>query len=260
MSVFQNLTALALRHLAEAAGAKEGVDAVARFLGRHFSDHSQRLTNAIRSATDRSWKALEVALAGESLKDRLARTEDRELRKHVGGFLDAFADREAGHDPAFRQRCLDELRAARKSGKLGGGLDPEALSRQVGELARYTDPQALLRAELALLNGVAEELSVEYPTLAFLLETEPEPGRSLLVIAARYFFRRAVEEDRELFQGLAFAKLEGLETSQERGFAALDALLKQQRQRLEAALVEVQTIVAETHGAVLDVRRQMDGN
>jgi hypothetical protein len=56
-----------------------------------------------------------------------------------------------------------------------------------------------------------------------------------------------------LLQGLAFAQLERLDAAQEKGFAALDSLLKQQAQRLETLLGELQALVVETHEAVLDL-------
>src|SRR5712692_7447080 len=68
-------------------------------------------------------------------------------------------------------------------------------------------------------------------------------GPPLLVIAVRYFFRREIESDRELFQGLAFAQLERLGQRQEEGFAALDDDLTQHGQRVEGLLQSVQDVV-----------------
>src|SRR5262249_11187901 len=48
-----------------------------------------------------------------------------------------------------------------------------------------------------------------------------------------------VETDRELFQGLAFAKLEALQEAQERGFAALTDALARQGQCLEGMLGDI---------------------
>ena len=62
---------------------------------------------------------------------------------------------------------------------------------------------------------------------------------SLLVVAVRYFFRRAVETDRELFQGLTFVQIEGLGQAQEAGFAALAEVLAQHGQRIEELLGEL---------------------
>ncbi len=71
MAIIPGLAVFAARQLIDGAclavGVKESGEAVVGFLSRHLTDHSQRLTHALQEATDRAWKALEVALAGESL-------------------------------------------------------------------------------------------------------------------------------------------------------------------------------------------------
>src|SRR5436305_13988133 len=60
-------------------------------LSDHVSEHSQRLTRALRASNDHAWHTLEMALAGDSWWDRLrgalARGEDRELAQQVRRFL-----------------------------------------------------------------------------------------------------------------------------------------------------------------------------
>jgi len=85
MSIFFSLSTFALRQLVggacEAVGVKDSGEAVVAFLTQRFTDHSQRLTKALQTANDNAWKALEIALAGDSLWERckaaLARTEDK---------------------------------------------------------------------------------------------------------------------------------------------------------------------------------------
>src|SRR5262249_54309767 len=84
----------------------------------------------------------------------------------------------------------------------------------------------------------------------------PAQGTPVLVAAARYFFRHEVEADRELFQGLAWAKLEALAQTQDQGFAALAEALAEHGERLEGLLAEVQQVVVRTHGAVLDLQAE----
>ena len=87
MSIFFSLSSLALRQVVEGAcaavGLKESGEAVVGFLTGRFTDQSQRLTTALRQASDNAWKALEIALAGDSLWDRcksaVARAEERDL-------------------------------------------------------------------------------------------------------------------------------------------------------------------------------------
>jgi hypothetical protein len=73
----------------------------------------------------------------------------------------------------------------------------------------------------------------------------------------RFFFRREVERDQQLFQGLAHARLEGLAEGQSAGFAELADALDSHGERLEALLGEVQAVVVQTHADVLDVKAEL---
>src|SRR5262249_18341070 len=121
----------------------------------------------------------------------------------------------------------------------------------------FADPQALVAAEGRALDDLAGELrSAGFPALAHLVGLRPAQGTPVLVAAVRYFFRREVETDRELFQGLAWAQLEALAAAQDEGFAALAGALAEHGERLEGLLTEVQQVVVQTHGAVLDVQAE----
>src|SRR5262245_43981277 len=100
MPITQNLCALALKGVAggacKAAGLEAGaaaVDGVVNFLTRRFVDHSHALTRALHKSTEQAWKALEVALAGDSFWDKcklaFSSAEDRAFREQVRPFLDA---------------------------------------------------------------------------------------------------------------------------------------------------------------------------
>src|SRR5262245_21836017 len=137
MAILHNLSCLALKEVLDGAftalGLKAGeavVDGVVHFLAERFTDQSQRLPTALYRANEHAWKALEIALAGESLWTWLDRSENKAFRQQVRAFLDVTPL--AGlpsHGPEFRQQCLRELRAARKAGVLtGGSLDPRSLA------------------------------------------------------------------------------------------------------------------------------------
>ncbi len=139
MAHVRGLAVFALRNLIDGActavGVREGGEAVIGFLRRHFTDHSQRLRAALQQANDRAWRALEVALAGESLLGRLARAEDRAFRQQFRAFLDASAIGVIASDPSFEQRCLRELRTARQAGRLTlEGLDGQTWATQLPRL------------------------------------------------------------------------------------------------------------------------------
>ncbi len=131
------------------------------------------------------------------------------------------------------------------------------MANQVAALARYSDPLALVEAERRLLAGVADILRAEhFDSLAHLIELQPRPDRSLLAVAVRYYFRRSVEDDPKLFQGLAFAQLEQLQEAQEEGLGAIQELLTSHGEETERLLGEVQADVFATFNAVLDVQEE----
>ena len=91
MGVFQRLSVLALRQVVNVAGNAVGIsgagDKTVDALTKHFADHSQKLTVALERANERAWKALEIALAGDSLWERckvgVAATEDTAFAQQV---------------------------------------------------------------------------------------------------------------------------------------------------------------------------------
>src|ERR1022692_252809 len=115
------------------------------------------------------------ALAGDSLWDRckvlIARSEDQAFAQQVRAFLDAAPLRELAGKKAFRQKCLEELRAARKAGALTkGSLDHQQLAKEAGAFARFGDPTALVDAEWDMVAGIATEMNqAGYDSLALLL-------------------------------------------------------------------------------------------
>lgn len=266
MSVALKLSALAVRQLVDGAAARVGLsgagDAAARFLLDRFTDHSQRLPAALRQASDRAWKTLEISLAGDSWWSKVATTltvpaEDRAFRQTLRTFLDAYPHPELKDHAQYRQLALRQLREARAAGHLDDHFDLAQVAEHAAAFTRFAEPSRLLDAEWALLNGLADDLDQHgYRWLAWLLHQRPEQGLPLLVTAARYFFRRQVEADRELFQGLAFTRLEGLAEQQEHGFADLAAVLDQQGQRLEQLLAGVEEVVVESRGHLLDLKAE----
>jgi hypothetical protein len=287
MAIFQHISGLALQQIVDGAckalgvvaGASAG-QAVAGFLEKRFSDHSRRLGEALTRAADRAWRALEISLAGESfwerIKVKLSGGEEQAFRAQVRAFLEATPLAGLpGHGEEYRQLALRELRAARKQGLLTAGrVSPQGLAEQVGHLATFGDPAEMVRAQAEALEAMAEEVrQAGFPSLAHLLTLRPltlpsppsagegrvrgDGGTPLIVLAVRFFFRREVEHDRELFQGLSFAQMEHLGQAQEAGFDRLAELLEQHGSRLEDMLSGVADVVLETHVAVLDIQQEL---
>jgi len=267
MHITQTLCALTLNQVVggacEALGLVAGpaaAEGVVGFLSRRFLDHSQTLMDALEQANQKAWRALEVALAGDSLWDRVKLVftsgDDKAFRAQLQPFLAACPMAELNGRDQFRQDCLRELRAAGKANLLiAGSVDAASLALEAGVFARFDDPQSLLNAEFEALERMASEFrDLGFPNLAELLALRPKGGSPVLVIAARYFFRRQVEDNPKLFQGLAFAQLETLKESQEQAFAGLRQVLSEQGERLEELLGGLRAAVAATHEAVLDVK------
>ncbi|HYH69533.1 MAG TPA: WD40 repeat domain-containing protein [Urbifossiella sp.] len=237
------------------AVAAEGASAVARFLADRLSDQSLRVAAALRDAADRAWTTLDRALAGESALAVADRAEDRAFREQLRLFvLAAQTDGRATADPGFVPRCRTELTAAKAAGLLAGDADPVALADGLGTLTRFDEPTALLAAQWGVADALAADLHGEgYPALGALVALRPaaDPTAApLLAVAVRYYFRRSVEEDPRLFQGLAFAQLERLGKAQEDGAAQLAALMGRYVERLEARLGELKDTALTTRAEV----------
>src|SRR4051794_16386713 len=103
------------------AAISEGAAAVTKFLIARLTDQSLRVTEALAGASEQAWRTLELALAGESVLTLTDRAEDKAFREQVRLFLlNAQFDGRATADRDFTSRCLEELRAARSEGVLGG--------------------------------------------------------------------------------------------------------------------------------------------
>lgn len=179
MSVFPTTSIFMIRDLCRAVG--QVVDPSAPVAGQVvaacdelLADHGPRFVQALRTANAAAWRALEVALAGAP----------------PAGFDWAGID---------RAKCLAEVQQARASGLLDAG---DVVAAQVRGYAtrhdQYADPAALAKSNLQTLDLLAKAIKAKLPELARLLLQEAKAGESLVVLAARYFFRQALEADATL--------------------------------------------------------------
>ena len=121
-----------------------------------------------------------------------------------------------------------------------GSLAPDELATRAGAFARFADPLSLLDEEWKVVEQTAGELRrMDCPNLALLVKTRFHNSPPLLAVGVRYFFRREVETDTQLFHGLTFAKLEGISSAKKQGFDALNQALTEQGQRLEGMMSEL---------------------
>ncbi len=246
MSIVQTITGLALRQV-----MGEGAEHVIRMLEDRMTDHGQRLVRALQQSNERAWRALEIALAGETLWNRFDRADERIFRQQIRTFLELIPLPLLTGKAEFRRRCLRDLQSARKQALLGGALQPEEIRASVGPFATSTDPQELVKVEQASLQTIVATLQQQgFPDLAHLLAQDARPEQSLLIVAVRYFFRREVEADSALARGLIFTHVQELSHAQEEGFQKLDTALHHHGQRIEEALGNVLE-------AVLDLQAEM---
>lgn len=265
MGVVQNLSALALRPLLDgvssAGGDRAAEDALTGILIDRFTEHHQRLSGILHQANERAWLALEMTLTGETfyerVKNSLRRNADELCHQHVRSFLDSISLAElANHGSELRQQCLDELRAARSEGLLSlVEFDPRTLAQQAGDL-HVSDPQAQRDVEEQALERMANEFrQTNYPALALLLSLRPTEGPHLLVAAARFFLRRAIEADSELTLGWALSNMEA--NALDKGLAALGEAFKIAGPRLESLVREVRVVVSDSRSPELDIKSEL---
>jgi len=103
------------------------------------------LDDALRVACRGAWRAVEVVLAGDVLRNRLGKTRDSIVRDAVEGVLGLFAH------PGLRPEALAALRAARDAGELDGDLDLQpivATVRRDGAVTAGRNAIGLIRQSL----------------------------------------------------------------------------------------------------------------
>jgi serine/threonine protein kinase len=263
MATIQGLCFFAVEQL---TGAETGVESARRLLAalqEHLTDHSENLPQALKRASRNAWKALELALAGNSLSERvcslLASGDRRAFAEQVRAFLNSCPLPEGvTNDPGFRQACLRDIRLAERRGLLEGSFNADDLARRVGEFARFSSPVEVVQARQQALNEIAAVLrEAGLVNLARLVALQPGEQPSLLVMGVRYFFRREVGCDEKLARGLTFSQLEGINQAQETGFASLAELLSQQGENLEKLLGGLHALSAQTHAEVLDIHTEL---
>lgn len=246
MSLLLSLSALALRQFAEAAMQSLAQSSTDGLLGL-FRPSGVKLGEALRRSNERTWRCVELALAGESLWTYFDSGEDKALRQQVRSALGEVTISRAG--PALREQALAQLRAARAAGLIPGSPDAAAVE---GALS-LASPNGRAVASRQALAGVGLALrEAGHPALADVLDLAPADGEPLLCQVAAYFLRREVEKDEALFRNLTFARLEEQARAQQAHFAALEQMLDRHSAGLERALA----LLAEVKGGVLDIQAE----
>ncbi len=269
MSIWSDVTSLALRPLlpkiadavADAAGgpvAGVAVNAVKNYLVTRFSDPSRKLPKALTQASDRAWRALEVAVAGESLWSKMKRHgEDKAFSVAVRAFLSTNPLALAAHqDAAFRRRACEQFQAARQAGVIPGApVSGTVLANAAADLTRFADAPAQCAAEWQVVATIANDLRRGgYVALADLLDLRTDPAQPpLLAVAVRFFFRREIETNEEMFRGLVYEQVDNLRQDMRDGLSGLMAVLETH----EGWLAGLLAVAEETRDRVLEVQQEM---
>jgi uncharacterized coiled-coil protein SlyX len=259
MSLFRQLSLLAVYQV-----LGDRAESLVLFVSSNFGDHSRKVDAALRTANERAWRCLEVALAGSTWWNACQRLltprDEQVLRQHIEKFLAGLPQERLPADAVtFRKRALSELLSARRVGLVPGpDVSGHELADEIRAFARFTDPQKLIRQEYDAIAGMVEVLRREqYETLANYISLRPANGPPLLVQAVRFFFRREIESDEELARGLQHERLEGIDSKLDQGLDGLNQALASHGQRLEQLLGQVTELLTETHKDVRVVREQV---
>ena len=248
MNVSECLCCFAMRQV-----VGEGAEGAFKLLGDAFSDRSQALTHALKKSSERAWKALEVALAGEGLFSAFNSASEKALRAQVKAFVESVPLPDTTARPNLKKLILAEIRDAGKHGLLTAGLEPEAMAKEVGAFAAFSSPQDIVDAEKRLMMGMARTMQkAGYEKLAWLLAQPAHAGQSVLVAAAQFYFRREVEKDERLAHTLHLTALEGLAASQATAFEGVGAALDSHAERMESVLSMLHAEVLSAIGGVQD--------
>lgn len=252
MGIVPNLSLLALRGIALGARAGDGshdAGAVLELLGNRFTQSGERLSGALRKATDRAWIALEIALAGEPSWERwqaaLGSEVSQPLRQALRAYLDTiprgqFADLSL----SSREECARKLHQARKAGLLAGdGPDLAELARQCVIWLQPTE-NGVAAAEQQLVQQLAGALrQTGQAHLALLLELQ-QSGTNLLSQAVRTFLVRQIQKDEQLGSAFPWAQSEPLADPEQKGLLALAESLDQHGDQLDQLLESPGTVSA----------------
>src|SRR5436305_554233 len=236
----------------------ESTEHVLGFLGERNSDMSRLLIDSLRGSGEKAWKAVEVALAGETLWNKLDPVDEKAFRQQVRTLIDNMQLPILTERKEFGKLCLAELQQANKEGLLLPKTTADELAHSLGTFARHSDQAAVVSYQKAAVEEMAAILErARYKNLAWLVGHEVHAGQGLLVVATQYFFRRAVETNPELARSIQFTRMESLTQAQSAGFHHLEQLMQSHGQKLDGLLDGLMEVAVETRGRVKDMQTEL---
>ncbi|KOR31011.1 hypothetical protein TI04_03080 [Achromatium sp. WMS2] len=198
-----------------------------------IQDPKQEFAQALDQANARTWRVLELAVAGNSmgqwLRQRLITGAERGVLAPVQIWM-----HEQGEE--FRLACAAELCTMRSQQRLTLDISP-AGGRHL--IAAYTQVPG---SEAALANALSTEIQAEFPNLSRFVA---EYDNQWLPQTFRYFLKHAVATRPLLRDMLQFKALERLQDTQVQGFSALEQMLTEQGAAIETELQHFGSSIAE---------------
>lgn len=257
MSVTGGLFAFGVRYLFDVSA-----DRAVRAIEEWLTDHGQAVPKALAKANDRAWQAVGLALAGDTLLDRVKdpfRSADlRGVRDQVRAFLNQTPTGLDAATAGARVNAAEEWHRLRKAGRLAAPVALPDVSRRAATMERYGDPAGLHAAALRAVAETADALRPEAPHLAELLTAAPSDGPPLLAAAFAFFFRREVETNEELARGLSFDYLRRLSGRQEAGLELLDVRTAGILDQIDVLFDALGQWFAATDAQLLQVNAKLD--
>jgi tetratricopeptide (TPR) repeat protein len=263
MSLMNALLVTALRSLWGALKGWAFYCGSTAWLLQHLRDPASRLGKALQQAHEQTWLVVETALAGPVCGNGCSLLVRNGLwwngcSRPCWWRVPRLSAEKSGQE--FCQRCRVELQDAKRRGLLDPQADWETVVAEVGQLCQYRQPNEVLQAENRLLDRTGERLREEgYEALAWLvslpLDTSGEVR--LLPVLVRYFFRRALERDDELYRQVSFDLLDNLSQQMESALGEVHQGLAVLGERLLAPLQALRAEVVQSRQDILQAIEQV---
>jgi formylglycine-generating enzyme required for sulfatase activity/tetratricopeptide (TPR) repeat protein len=242
--------------LAQALG-HESLQVVTDVLINHFTDSSLGVSHAIEKAHDNAWKALVVALGGDSLLARFGRllqpADFRGFRESVRTLLEQTPLPAGASVDTFRLACLAEIRTLRANRPRGLGVGGKELAEQTAAFCRYHDPHAQLQRGWEAVAAIADAVAGDYPTVATFLKLQVPSSPPLLAVAFHHFLHCEISGNERLARRFQYQGMLEQGKAQHAAFATLTAALGQVGDRFDGLLERLDRIedkIDETREAV----------
>ena len=259
MKIVQTLICYGLRQVVGDV-ADKAVDLVAERL----TNEGDALPQAVKEANDRAWRALNVALAGDSYWEKFKRyalgdATQRALRQQIEIVLGELAKANKTQLELVRANCLNDLMRLRRSKEFKSNiLTKDELKHHLAAWQHYTDPKQLIDGAWRAVAEFANELATSYPDLARLLRQRVGEEQPLLTALFSFFLRQEIAKNNELVNAMTFDLVGKLSAAQENAFLEVDQTLAKVGDKIDEIFEELDVIKKQLEGLDAKVAAKLD--